>query len=70
MQESDIMFETPCGKYWVGRDKVNRAYVVYEVKFTHSYGESGYALNDEGLSIAICRANYLSERNTKTKESI
>ena len=69
MQESDIMYETPCGNYWVGRDKENKAYVVYQNRLTHSYGESGYNMDRDGLSIAICRAKYLAKRN-KDKESV
>jgi len=60
MQESDIMHETPCGKFWVGRDKRQSAYIVYKVGPTHSTSDSGYHLNDDGLSIAIARADYLS----------
>ena len=67
MRESDIMFETPCGNYWVGRDKENNAYVVYENRLTYSYGESGYNMNSDGLLIAICRAKYLANRG-KDKE--
>ena len=63
MRESDIMYETPCGNYWVGRDKKNKAYVVYENRLTYSYGESGYNMDSDGLSIAICRAKYLAKRN-------
>ena len=62
MQESDIMHETPCGNYWVGRDKCSKAYVVYKVGVTHSTSDSAYALNADGLSIAICRADYLAKR--------
>jgi len=65
MRESDIMHETPCGKFWVGRDNKNKAYIVFRVGLTHSTSDSGYHLNAEGLSIAIARADYLSKRNTK-----
>ena len=34
MRESDIMHETLCGQYWVGRDKGRRAYIVYKVGAT------------------------------------
>lgn len=62
MRESDIMHETPCGNYWVGRDTRQKAYIVYKVGATHSTSDSGYALTPDGLSIAICRANYLAKR--------
>ena len=68
MRESDIMHETPCGKFWVGRDKAQEAYIVFRVGVTHSTSDSGYHLNDDGLSIAIARADYLSNNNTN-KES-
>ena len=65
MRESDIMHETPCGKYWVGRDKGQMAYVVYKVGATHSTSDSGYDLTPDGLSIAIYRANYLAKRKAQ-----
>ena len=68
MRESDIMHETPCGKFWVGRDNKHKAYIVFRVGPTHSTSDSGYHLNDDGLSIAIVRADYLSNNNTN-KES-
>ena len=68
MQESDIMYETPCGNYWVGRDKENNAYVVFKARLTHSESDCAFALDDDGLSIAICRAKYLAKRS-KCKES-
>ena len=61
----DIMHETPCGNYWVGRDTRQGAYVVYKVGATHSTSDSGYALTPDGLSIAICRADYLSKRKAQ-----
>jgi len=62
MRESDIMHETTCGQYWVGRDKGRGAYIVYRVGATHSTSDSGYAMTPDGLSIAICRADYLAKR--------
>jgi hypothetical protein len=62
MTESDIMHESPCGRFWVGRDKESRAYVVYRVGITHSTADSGYAMTDDGLSIARARCDYLAKR--------
>ena len=62
MRESDIMHETTCGQYWVGRDKGRGAYIVYRVGATHSTSDSGYAMTPDGLSIAIYRADYLAKR--------
>ena len=61
MKESDIMHETPCGKYWVGRNASKKAYVVYRVGVTHSTSDSGYHMTADGLSIAIARADYLAK---------
>ena len=68
MQESDIMYETECGKFWVGRDRRQGAYIVFRVGTAHSTSDSGYNLDSDGLSIAIARADYLSNTN-KNKES-
>lgn len=65
MLEKDIMHETPCGKYWVGRDTRQQAYVVYKVGVTHSTSDSGYHMTPDGLSIAIARANYLAKVSTR-----
>ena len=62
MKESDIMHETPCGKYWVGRDTKQKAYVVYKVGATHSTSDSGYHMTPDGLSIALARADYLAKQ--------
>ena len=62
MREQDIMHETPCGNYWVGRDTRQGAYIVYKVGATHSTSDSGYDLTPDGLSIAIYRADYLAKR--------
>jgi len=58
MRERDIMFET--STHWVGRQRGR--YVVFEVHATHSVSDSAYALTPDGLSIAIARAKYLSQR--------
>lgn len=62
MKESDIVYEK--GNYWVGRDKGLGAYVVFKVGLTHSESDSAYGLNQDGLSIAIARCNYLAMRDT------
>lgn len=58
MRESDIMHEN--GRFWVGRQR--DAYVVYETGITHSTPDSAYERNEDGLSIAIARADYLAKR--------
>ena len=54
----DIIHEN--GRFWVLRDK--RAYTVMVSGSTHSIGESVYPLNDDGLSIAKFRCDYLAKR--------
>lgn len=59
MRESDIMHEN--GSYWVGRQK--GAYVVYHAGITHSISDSAYTPDDDGLSIAKARCDYLAKRH-------
>lgn len=60
MKESDIMHEV--GRYWVGRDKEEGAYIVFKIGPTHSTSDSAYDLTPDGLSIAIARCNYLAKQ--------
>lgn len=55
MRENDIKHEA--GKYWVLDHKTG--FSVMQSGITHSTAESTYAHTDDGLSIAIARANYL-----------
>ena len=61
MRESDIMYEG--ARYWVGRDREHKAYVVYKKQPYHSYSvsDSAYNMDDDGLSIALVRAKYLED---------
>ncbi len=59
-KEKDIVHETR--DYWVLKDRKNNAYTVMCVGLTHSTGDSGYPQNDNGLSIAVARCNYLQRR--------
>ena len=47
--------------YWVLKDHKHRAYTVLKSGLTHSTADSSYELNDDGLSIAIARCNYLAK---------
>ena len=60
MREVNIVYEN--GSYWVGRDKADKAYVVYKISLTHSTSDSAYPMTEDGLSIAICRCDYLAKR--------
>ena len=62
MTEKDIVFE--CDPYWVCRDREFKQYVVYKIGVTHSQSDSAYPLTEDGLSLAIYRARYLSNRNS------
>jgi len=55
MRESDIVYEK--GNFWVHKDKT--AYVVYRNTITHAESDSAYLLDDDGLSIAKARVDYL-----------
>ena len=68
MKESDIMHESACGKFWVGRDRAAAAYVVFRVGFTHSTADSAYAITSDGLSIARARCDYLAGRAAAATE--
>ena len=66
MKVTDIMHEAyraiegqkPKMVAWVYRDIRNKCYTVYIPGITHSTGDSSYPLNDDGLSIAVARADY------------
>lgn len=58
MTEQDIIIET--GSYWVGRDRQAKQYVVYKTGVTHSVADSAYPMDEDGLSIAVYRCNYLA----------
>lgn len=59
MRESDIVFEDD--QYWVYRTKTS--YDVMKNKGTHSELDSAYALDEDGLSIAVARCKYLAGRD-------
>ncbi len=59
MKESDIIFEM--GAYWVL--KTRDSYDVMKNVGTHSVLDSAYPRNDDGLSIAEARCNYLTRRS-------
>lgn len=63
VKETDIVYETKNGKAWILIDKKNACYIVFESGLTHSVSDSAYPLNDDGLSIAKVRANYLSNKD-------
>lgn len=58
MKEADIKHEN--GRFWVGDNK--KDYTVYESGITHSTPDSSYEHDEDGLSIAIARCDFLAER--------
>lgn len=55
MKESDVVYENDTA--WVLKNKAS--YAVMVVGPTHSTSDSHYALDENGLSIAIARADYI-----------
>jgi hypothetical protein len=62
MKEQDIIYDL--GDFWVGRNHSPPGYTVYRTGTTHSVPDSTYNYNDDGLSIAKARADYLHKRNS------
>ena len=61
IREADIVYEN--GSFWVLRDRqAGGAYVVLRAGLTHAVSDSAYALDDDGLSIAKARCDYLAKR--------
>ena len=64
----NIVFELP--NFWVLGDKKKKAYHVMKVGISVSESDSSYAMNDDGLSIAIARAKYLQKRFEEKQKSL
>lgn len=58
MRESVIKHEA--GQYWVCENKSD--YTVYVSGITHSKADSSYTKDDDGLSLAIARCDYLARK--------
>ena len=56
----DVMYER--GAAQVLRDRSNRRFVVLVAGSTHSTSDSAYPLDDDGLSLAMLRAETLAAR--------
>ena len=59
----DIVHEN--GDYFVIRCKAHGCYYVMKADITHSASDSAYSLDPDGMSIAIARCDYLSNRHRK-----
>lgn len=64
-KEKDIKHEN--GMFWVLDDKTS--YDVMCSGITHSTMDSAYHHNEDGLSIAVARCNYLAKRFPKGLKS-
>ena len=56
----DIAHET--ASTWVLKNTKQGCYTVFVIGMTCSTSDSAYPLTDDGLSIAVARANYLAKR--------
>ena len=65
IKETDIAYETADGAAWVLRDKRLNRYTVFRSGHIASKSDSSYPLDDDGLSIAKARADYLSRRTNQ-----
>lgn len=61
MREQDIKHES--GRFWVGDTK--NSYTVYATGVTCSNPDSSYDRDEDGLSIAVARCNYLARRENE-----
>ena len=59
MREVDIMYEGT--RYWVGRDREYKGYIVYKNEAHYSVSHSAYSMDDDGLSMALIMAKYLED---------
>lgn len=57
IKEKDIVHDA--GSYWVLREK--DCYYVMKTGVTHSTSDSAYQMDEDGLSIAKARCDYLSQ---------
>ena len=60
LKEKDIAHES--GNAWVLRDQKKNLYFVFVAGATHSVSDSAYPLDDDGLNLAIARAEYLGRK--------
>lgn len=58
MTEADIIHESASGDFWVYRSKKQNAYLVMRTGLMHSVSMQGYALTDDGKSLAIADCEY------------
>ena len=59
IKTTDIVYETT--KAWVHRNVKGNCYTVFRIGVTHSTSDSAYELTNDGLTLAIARARYLTD---------
>lgn len=59
-QLNDVVYELD--QVWVLREVKPQCYTVFTKGITHSTSDSAYPLDDDGLSIAKARADWLNKR--------
>jgi len=62
MKESDIIYESSDGRYWVGKGKAG--YTVFQTGLTHSESIATFALDADGRSCAITYCDYKARATT------
>lgn len=60
VKDEDIVYEANGGAAWVWRDKKLSRYVVFRSGLVCSESDSAYTLDNDGLSVAQARADYLA----------
>ena len=61
LKETDIVWDDNAF-VWVYRDTRRKRYLVLRYNWTHSREDSAYPLTDDGKSLAVARADYLSKK--------
>ena len=51
------------GDYWVGSTRKPASYTVYRNTLTHAVPIASFAMDDDGLSLAIAYCNYRHKKN-------
>ncbi len=65
IKAKDIIHEN--GDHWVMRNRKEGCYSVMVSGATHSISDSHYSLDDDGLSIAVARCDYLAQRSDRSR---
>ena len=64
MNENDIVFEN--NKAWIHDDKQQARFTVYRTGSVASTSDASFSRDVSGLSLAVCRAQYIETQKTDT----